>query len=345
MLPLRAGASFMNNTSTTERLLLRKVTVNDADFLLELFNTPSWLQYIGDRNIHTVEEAAEYIKNGPLPFYAKHGFGSYCLELRDSGTRIGMCGLYKRDNLNYYDLGFALLPPFEGKGYAREACEFILEESREVLKFQSLLAITNKANNRSIQLLERVGFQWQGDFSFEGNDEVLNCFQLPLTKKTTAPPLTISVTNELTPEQKEKVRAIWNSVYPEKLLLQTPADFERYLEPLGKQQHYLMKNLSGEVLGWGITFDRENERWFAMVLDDSIQRTGMGTVLLKRMQDGQPKLSGWVIDHDTTVRADGKPYLSPVEFYLKNQFTLEPETRLELPALSAVCIRYNHENK
>ncbi|MES2555897.1 MAG: GNAT family N-acetyltransferase [Bacteroidota bacterium] len=334
----------MHNTSFTERLILRKVTVDDADFLLELFNTPSWLKYIGDRNIHTIEEAAEYIANGPLPFYAKHGFGSYCLELRDSGTRIGMCGLYKRDNLNYYDLGFALLPEFEGKGYAREACEFVLEESRKVLKFKSLLAITNKNNDRSIQLLERLGFEWKGNFSFENGGEILNCFQLSLTEKQVAPPLTISLTKELTPIQKEAVREIWNTVYPESLVLRTAEDFERYLEPLGRKQHYLMKDLSGKLLGWGITFERENDLWFAMILDSSIHGTGMGTVLLKRMQAGKTTLSGWVIDHNNAVRADGKPYLSPVEFYLKNKFTLEPETRLELPTLSAVCIRYNHEN-
>lgn len=334
----------MNNTSFTERLILRKVTVEDADFILELFNTPSWLEYIGDRNIRTVEAAAEYIANGPLPFYAKHGFGSYCLELKDSGTRIGMCGLYKRDNLNYYDLGFALLPEFEGKGYAHEACKFVIEESREVLKIQSLLAITDKSNLRSIQLLERLGFGWKGDFSFENSSEILNCFQLSLTEKPVAPPLTIAITKELIPTQKAEIRKMWNSVYPESLLLATADDFERYLEPLGKQQHYLLKHLSGELVGWGITFERENARWFAMILDDSIHRTGMGTVLLKRMQADQPQLSGWVIDHNNAVRTNGKPYLSPVEFYLKNKFVLEPETRLELPSISAVCIRYNHEN-
>jgi RimJ/RimL family protein N-acetyltransferase len=334
----------MTHTSLTERLILRKVTVEDADFLLELFNTPTWLKYIGDRNIHTVEEAAEYITNGPLPFYATHGFGSYCLQLRDSGTRIGMCGLYKRDNLNYYDLGFALLPEFEGKGYAREACEYVLKESRDVLHMNSLLAITNKSNDRSIQLLQRLGFQWKGYFSFEGSDQLLNCLQLPLTEKTIAPPLTISLTKELQPTEKERIRTIWNSVYPESLLLQTPDDFERYLEPLGQKQHYLMNDLSGKLRGWGITFERENALWFAMILDESIQGTGMGTMLLKRMQAGKHQLSGWVIDHHNAFRADGKPYLSPVEFYLKNKFTIEPETRLELPSISAVCIRYNHEN-
>jgi RimJ/RimL family protein N-acetyltransferase len=334
----------MNNTSSTERLILRKITVEDADFLLELVNTPSWLEYIGDRNIHTIEAATEYIINGPLPFYAKHGFGSYCLELRDSGKRIGMCGLYKRDNLNYYDLGFALLPEFEGKGYAREACRFVLNESRNVLKFQSLLAITNKSNLRSIQLLERLGFEWKGDFSFENNPEILNCFQLSLVEKNVAPPLTIAITEELTSQQKVMIRKIWNSVYPENLVLPTVDDFDSYLETLGKKRHYLLKHLSGKLLGWGITFERENDHWFVIMLDDSINRTGMGSLLLKRIQADQPQLSGWVIDHNNAVRTDGKPYLSPVEFYLKNKFKLESETRLELPIISAVCIRYNHEN-
>jgi RimJ/RimL family protein N-acetyltransferase len=334
----------MSKPLLTERLTLRKVTVEDADFILELVNTPSWFQYIGDRNIHTLEAAEEYLINGPLRSYDVHGFGAYCLVLKDSDTRIGMCGLYKRENLNYFDLGFALLPEFEGKGYAREACEIVIKESREVLNIKSLLAITDKSNVRSIQLLKRLGFEWKGDFSFENDVEVLNCFQLTLTEKPVAPPLTIVVREALTPTQKETVRKIWNSSYPESLTLSAPEDFDRYLKPLEQQRHYLVKLLSNELVGWGMTFEPENAVWFAMLLNDALRGKGMGTVLLKRMQADQPQLSGWVIDHDHALKADGNPYLSPVEFYLKNAFKIESETRLELPTISAVCIRYNHEN-
>lgn len=170
----------MKTIAYTERLILRHATTNDADFILELVNTPAWYRFIGDRNVHSLEDAKAYIENGPLKSYAENGFGSYCLEISETGERIGMCGLYKRESLEHYDLGFALLPPFEGKGYAAEASERVLRQAKEELNLPAILAITSKDNNRSMNLLKRLGFRLERDLTLPGDNEALYCFRLNL---------------------------------------------------------------------------------------------------------------------------------------------------------------------
>ena len=65
----------MNFVLATDRLTLRPFTNADAGFIVELVNTPGWLEFIGDRNIHTEEDAINYLQNGPIKSYQQNGFG------------------------------------------------------------------------------------------------------------------------------------------------------------------------------------------------------------------------------------------------------------------------------
>ena len=105
----------------TERLLLTHLDPADAAFILELLNEPSWLRFIGDKNVHSLDDARRYIENGPMAMYAAKGFGLYRVALKETDTPIGICGLIKRDTLPEPDIGFAFLPRAWGAGYAREA--------------------------------------------------------------------------------------------------------------------------------------------------------------------------------------------------------------------------------
>src|SRR6478736_8102385 len=104
----------------TERLQLRQFEIDDAEFIVELVNTPGWLKFIGDRNIKTTEDAIRYLQNGPMKSYQENGFGLSLVEEKGNRKSIGMCGILKRDSLENPDIGFALLPEFVGKGYAFE---------------------------------------------------------------------------------------------------------------------------------------------------------------------------------------------------------------------------------
>ncbi len=145
----------------TERLILRKFTIEDAPFMLELLNTPTWIRFIGDRNVHSVEEAQQYLINGNIKNYSTHGFGFYLVAVKETGESIGMCGLVKRDSLDDTDIGFAFLPQFIGKGYGFEAASATLIYAQNTLQLHKIIAIVNPDNADSIKLIKKIGLQFE----------------------------------------------------------------------------------------------------------------------------------------------------------------------------------------
>lgn len=139
-------------------------------------------------------------------------------------------------------------------------------------------------------------------------------------------------------QQKEEVFDLWNKEYPVKITHKSIIDFENYLKKLTEQSHYLLLNENELVVGWASIFTRENERWFAIIISGKIQGKGYGTKMLNALKKCEPVLNGWVIDHNLDKKLNGKPYLSPLEFYLKNEFKLISDHRLELDFMSAVKI-------
>jgi RimJ/RimL family protein N-acetyltransferase len=160
----------------TERLRLRQFSVDDAQFILTLLNEPSFLRYIGDKQVRTLEDARQYLLNGPIASYERHGFGLYLIELKGSDTPIGMCGLLKRAELPDPDIGFALLPDFWNKGFAFEAATAVLQDGRERLTLDRILAITSLDNEASMKLLERLGFRFGEVIRVSADREQVNLF-------------------------------------------------------------------------------------------------------------------------------------------------------------------------
>lgn len=146
----------------TERLTLRRLTTDDAAFIFRLVNEPSWLRFIGDKGVKTLDDARDYIRNGPIASYERFGFGLYLAELKGSSRPIGMCGLLKRDALEHPDIGFALLPEFWGQGYAYESAAAVMAFGKDVLGLDRILAVTNPDNYGSIRLLEKLGLRANG---------------------------------------------------------------------------------------------------------------------------------------------------------------------------------------
>ena len=160
----------------TERLRLRRLSIDDAEFILRLLNEPSFIQYIGDKKVRTIEDARLYLLNGPIASYQKYGFGLFLIELQDSGTPIGMCGLLRRDVLEEIDLGYALIPEFWSQGYGYEAAAAVKSYAGQVLGMQRIVAITNIENQSSIRLLEKIGFRFEKMVRLAGEQEEVMLF-------------------------------------------------------------------------------------------------------------------------------------------------------------------------
>ena len=141
----------------TERLDLRCMTTDDAEFILQLLNDADFIRFIGDKGVRTIDDACRYILNGPIASYERHGFGLWLVQLRPSSVPVGMCGLLKRETLDDVDIGFAFLPHYRSRGYALEAAAAVMQYGRNVLGLKRIVAIVDPDNGGSIRLLQKIG--------------------------------------------------------------------------------------------------------------------------------------------------------------------------------------------
>lgn len=164
------------NLPVTDRLILTYISPSDAPFILELMNTPTWKRFIGDRNLKTEEDAANYIINRLMPSYALNGFGFYLCSLKADNLPIGICGMVKRDSLEHTDIGFAFLPQFEGKGFGYESASAVMHYAQTTLGIQTLAGICNSDNASSIALLKKLGLRYQKMILLPGETEEIMYF-------------------------------------------------------------------------------------------------------------------------------------------------------------------------
>jgi ribosomal-protein-alanine N-acetyltransferase len=160
----------------TERLIVREFTIDDGAFVFELMNSEGWLNYIGDRHIKSIADAEAYIEEKYLPSYKLNGYGAYVIVLKETGIAVGSCGLYKRENLEHPDLGFAFQTEYVGKGYGFEASKGVIQHAKKVLGINIFLGMTMPENIPSIKLLEKLGLKKKGRFSFNDTTEELILF-------------------------------------------------------------------------------------------------------------------------------------------------------------------------
>jgi RimJ/RimL family protein N-acetyltransferase len=145
----------------TDRLVLRRLAPDDAPFILELLNDASFIRFIGDKGVRTIDDARRYILNGPVASYELFGFGLYAVDLKESNVPIGMCGILKRDTLPHPDIGFAFLPAYWNKGFAFESAAAVMTYARNTLSLDRVLAITSPDNEASAKLLGKIGLRFE----------------------------------------------------------------------------------------------------------------------------------------------------------------------------------------
>ncbi len=174
----------------SERLRLLEFTDADAPFILRLLNEPSFIQRIVDKRVRNLDQARAYLASGPLASYAEHGFGLYRLERKEDGVTLGMAGLLQRAALDHPDLGYALLPEHWSRGYAREAAAALVDRAAQHYGWPRLLALTQPDHERSIHVLETLGFRYSRDVWLDPDQPELKLFTLDLPPRRRAPPAT-----------------------------------------------------------------------------------------------------------------------------------------------------------
>ena len=164
----------------SERLSMRQVTAADASFILSLLNEPSFIEGIADKQVHSLEQAIQYIDDSFTKSYHDNGYGMYLVSLREEDIPIGICGLIRRDYRDDFELGYAFAKAFWSKGYAQEAVKAVLNYGQTVLKAKEFIAVTSMDNEASIKTLERLGFVFDKIEKLAAYDEESRLYKLEI---------------------------------------------------------------------------------------------------------------------------------------------------------------------
>ena len=160
-------------TFETERLLINPTNAGDSDLIYKMLNSPKFKQFVGNRNIQTIEDATKYIKDSMLPQLREFGYSNYSIIRKSDSLKIGVCGLYNREGIEGIDIGFGILPDYEGNGYAFEAAQRLIRAAFEDFKINTVKAITSKENFASQKILEELEMTKIGSMKIpDGNKEV-----------------------------------------------------------------------------------------------------------------------------------------------------------------------------
>ncbi len=156
----------------TQRLLIEEVTLHDASFFFNLMNSPNWLEHIGDRNINSLADAEKHIQDNILTSYVKNGFGFYKMSIKSNEEPIGAIGFFKREHLAFPDIGYAILPQYESKGYISEAAKAMMDYGKQKLELKTIFAFTTKKNLVSQKVLSKIGLHLT-ETKMEDGEEIL----------------------------------------------------------------------------------------------------------------------------------------------------------------------------
>ena len=167
----------------TARLQMRWLTFDDADLMLAIWNDPAFIRHVGDRGIRTIEQAHDEMAKGAMQLYEKYGYGPYRVALKDGDTAIGICGLFRRDNLDEPDIGYGVLPEYCGKGYAYEASCAVVDYARADLGLARLVAIISPDNAASIGLIEKLGLRFENMHKLHEEDDEVCIYGMQLIKQ------------------------------------------------------------------------------------------------------------------------------------------------------------------
>ncbi len=154
----------------TERLLLRKITLDDKEEIFKLHSDPEVQKYTGEPVVQSIDEIEKAIQIR-IANYKKYGYGRWATVLKNGMQFVGWAGLAYLPEFDEIDIGYRFLPAFWGSGIATEASHAILTYGFDKLKLERIIAIAMKENKASIRVLEKVGMEFDKFAPYEPGSE------------------------------------------------------------------------------------------------------------------------------------------------------------------------------
>lgn len=157
----------------TDRLYLRRMTVEDAENAYLLNLDPEVIQYTGDDSFESIEKARFFLTK--YDHYEKYDFGRWAVIDKENDAFLGWCGLKFTPELAEYDIGFRFFKKYWNRGYATEAAKACIDLGFNHYNLTTIVGRARKENISSIRVLEKIGLTYLRDFDFDGNNGVIYC--------------------------------------------------------------------------------------------------------------------------------------------------------------------------
>lgn len=168
----------MNILIETSRLILREFVEEDAEAIFEFGSNPKVQQYTGNKNLTSIEEASELIKEVWFKDYATYGYGRWAVIYKPHNKLIGFAGLKYLPEIKETDIGFRFLPEYWNQGIATEASKKIILYGFEVLKLKRIIGIAMKENIGSHKVLKKIGLTHYKEGEYDGDGEIYDWYEV-----------------------------------------------------------------------------------------------------------------------------------------------------------------------
>jgi ribosomal-protein-alanine N-acetyltransferase len=152
----------------TERLILRRFTLDDLDAFHALGTDPELIRYVGNAPFASREAARECLINAPLTDYDVHGYGRFACVWKASGAVIGFSGVKYLADMEETELGYRFLRPYWGMGLATESARASIDFARDTLGLKRLIGLAHEDNHGSAAIMNKLGFAVERQIDEDG---------------------------------------------------------------------------------------------------------------------------------------------------------------------------------
>jgi [ribosomal protein S5]-alanine N-acetyltransferase len=167
---------------STERLVLRRVTMSDVNELFFLRSNAQVMEYIKKAPCQSLEEAAAFVDKIETALLSDDCL-QWGMSLKGDTKLIGLMGIWRFDKAHYRgEIGYSVMPAYWGQGLTSEAMAATIDYGFRVLGLHTIEANIDPGNLASQHLLEKHGFEREGyqreNYFFEGKFYDTACYSL-----------------------------------------------------------------------------------------------------------------------------------------------------------------------
>ena len=150
-------------TIETERLILRQFTYEDAFSMMNNWAGDDYIQKMYGEPSYKTPEAVKGLLDKYIGGYADGYYFRWAVIEKTSGECIGQAAYFLVDkNNNFGEIEYCIGTPFQGKGYATEATQALIDYGFKKIQFHKVQICVRPANVPSKKVIEKCGFTYEG---------------------------------------------------------------------------------------------------------------------------------------------------------------------------------------